>query len=362
MFNTLKIVLVRLCSIDTCKKKHKAKGFCYAHYVRFRNHGDPLFKEDPEIIKKRRSESHKGHTAWNKGKTGIYSEETKKKMSVGQFKKGSIPHNKGKKATEETKKKISKAMNRPEVKKKRSEDMKGAKNPMFGKPAHNRGKSPSLETRKKISESSKKVVRFYSKEERERRSKRAKEWFAIHGSNRKGVKDTPETFKKKSLAQKGKKKSKEHIARIALANTGRIVSEKTKMLISEARSKQKFPFKDTKIEVLTQSILEKNNIPFLKHKNFKLSNSNHQADIVIEPDKVIEVNGDYWHFNPKKYDGKSIQKKRGKEIKAEDVWEYDQYLIDEMEQHGYHVLVVWESELKDELDKTTKKILKFAKS
>ena len=33
-----------------------------------------------------------------------------------------------------------------------------------------------------------------------------------------------------------------------------------------------------------------------------------------------------------------------------------------MESLGYKVLVVWESELKKELDKTTKKILKFAKS
>ena len=124
----------------------------------------------------------------------------------------------------------------------------------------------------------------------------------------------------------------------------------------------KIPFKDTKIEVLTQSILEKNNIPFLKHKNFKLSNSNHQADIVIEPDKVIEVNGDYWHFNPKIYDAESTQKLRDKSILAKEKWAYDKYLIEGMESQGYRVLVVWESELKKELAKTTKKILKFALS
>lgn len=36
----------------------------------------------------------KSLTAWNKGKTGIYSEETLKKMSKTQFKKGQIPWNK----------------------------------------------------------------------------------------------------------------------------------------------------------------------------------------------------------------------------------------------------------------------------
>jgi G:T-mismatch repair DNA endonuclease (very short patch repair protein) len=335
------------------------------HYYRFRNHGDPLYEEEPENIKKRYKklhESQKGRIPWNKGKTGVYSEETKKKMSVSQFKKGSIPHNKGKKVTEKERKKMIEAMNRPEVKKKLSESKKGSKNPMYGKPSHNRGKPPSLETRKKISESLKKIVKYYSKEERLERSRRAKEWFAIHGHNRKGVKDTPETFKKKSLAQKGKKTSEDTKRKIGIGNKGKIRSRETKAKISAYRAKQKFPYKDTKIELLTQSILEENNIIFKKHKNYKLSESNHQADITIEPDKVIEVNGDYWHFNPKKYDGKSKQKKRGKEIKAEDVWKYDKYLIDGMNDQGYRVLVVWESELEDELNKTTKKILKFAKS
>lgn len=49
-------------------------------------------------------------TPWNKGKTGVYSEETRKKISESQ--KGRIAHNKGKKMgpmSEEHKKKISEA-------------------------------------------------------------------------------------------------------------------------------------------------------------------------------------------------------------------------------------------------------------
>ena len=306
----------------------------------------------------------KGRTPWNKGKTGIYSEETKKKMSVGQFKKGQVPHNKDKKATPEEKKKMIEAMNRPDVKRKLSESKKGTKNPMYGKPAHNRGKSPSDETKRKLSKSVKKSLegKIYSAEERAKRSKRAKAWFAIHGSNRKGKKDSEETFRKKSLAQKGKKKSDEWKKKIGLGNKGKIRSKDTKMKISTARAKQVFPKKDTKIELITQSILEKNKINFKKHKNFKLRKSNHQADIVIEPNKVIEVNGDYWHFNPKKYDGNSIQKKRGKTIQAKEILKNDKYIIEGMKEYGYKVLVVWESELTDELENTTKKILKFAKS
>jgi G:T-mismatch repair DNA endonuclease (very short patch repair protein) len=141
-----------------------------------------------------------------------------------------------------------------------------------------------------------------------------------------------------------------------------IYSKETIAKISAARAKQKFPYRDTKIELQTQLILEENNIIFKKHKNYKLSESNHQADITIEPDKIIEVNGDYWHFNPKIYHAESTQKLRNKSILAKEKWAYDQNLIEEMEHLGYKVLVVWESELKHELDKTTKKILKFAKS
>ena len=304
-------------------------------------------KQSEETIRKR-AEKLKGNK-WNVGKK--QSEETirkriskvigqrrtieqKKRMSVAQkgiklgiklseeHKQNISKGNKGRKVSDETRRKI------------------GAKH---------KGKKLTLEHRKKISEV------------------------------QKDRKQSEETVRKRAESNRGKKRSKEFSENLSKRMKGKIVStvtrkkqsEKRKVISNrpevkqkqrEVRAKQKFPFKDSKPEVLTQFILEKNNIDFIKHKTFKFEKSFHQADIVIEPDKVIEVNGDYWHFNPKKYDGKSIQKKRGKEIKAEDVWEYDKYLIDGMEQHGYRVLVVWESELKDELDKTTKKILKFAKS
>jgi hypothetical protein len=31
----------KCCSIDGCEKEHRAKGFCAAHYMRFKKHGDP---------------------------------------------------------------------------------------------------------------------------------------------------------------------------------------------------------------------------------------------------------------------------------------------------------------------------------
>jgi hypothetical protein len=58
---------------------------------------DRTFSEEH---RRKLSEALKDRTAWNKGKTGVISEETKRKMGEAQ---------KGKKKSEETKRKMSKA-------------------------------------------------------------------------------------------------------------------------------------------------------------------------------------------------------------------------------------------------------------
>lgn len=250
------------------------------------------------------------------GKGRIVSEETRQKSSESH--KGQVAWNKGKKTgiipwnkgmqnvySEETRKKMGKGR---------------------------RGKKISELHKKKISEWAK--GRKLSEKHRKNLSESKKG----RKNPRYGVKISEETRKKL----------------IRIANT-----PERKQLFREVRSKIKLPSKDTKPELLVQSILKKHRIDFKKHHNFKLSKSYHQADIVIEPNHVIEVFGDYWHFNPKKYDGESIEKQRGKIIMVKEVWKYDKYVIDEMKKQGYKVLVIWESELKTELEKTTEKILKF---
>lgn len=67
----------------------------------------------------------KGTIPWNKGKVGIYSKETLKKMSDNG--KGRIPYNKG--LTKET----HESLMRTSIK------VSGKNNPMFGKIPHNKG-------------------------------------------------------------------------------------------------------------------------------------------------------------------------------------------------------------------------------
>ena len=71
--------------------------------------------------------------------------------------------------------------------------------------------------------------------------------------------------------------------------------------------------------LIVQKILKDNGISFQKHVSIKLSKSYHQADLIVESNKVIEIFGDYWHFNPNQYDGDSIHKVRGKKIKVKDL-------------------------------------------
>jgi hypothetical protein len=77
-------------------------------------------KKFSEETKRKLSDANKGQVPWNKGKTGVYTEETKKKMSDA---------NKGKNLSEEHKKKISESLKgkkfSEETKKKMSDAMKG---------------------------------------------------------------------------------------------------------------------------------------------------------------------------------------------------------------------------------------------
>jgi very-short-patch-repair endonuclease len=112
-------------------------------------------------VRQRISEGHKGQKPWNKGKTGIYTEETLRKISNSR--KGKVVGKEnpffGKRHTEQMKKHLSEVhKGRPtwmkgkhwseEHKKRHSEIMKGRPSPMKGKRA-------SQETKRKQSESKK---------------------------------------------------------------------------------------------------------------------------------------------------------------------------------------------------------------
>ncbi len=76
--------------------------------------------------------------------------------------------------------------------------------------------------------------------------------------------------------------------------------------------------------------------------------------------KVIEYNGDFWHANPIKYEKKDLMKFPNHKIKpASEIWENDRVKNQLAIDNGYSVLVIWESEVKEDTDKILNKCIEF---
>ena len=62
---------------------------------------------------------------------------------------------------------------------------------------------------------------------------------------------------------------------------------------------------------------------------------------------IVEVNGDYWHANPKKYDSNEIISYPKGFKSASSVWNKDKDRIRFFEKEGFKVFIIWESDMKD---------------
>lgn len=84
-------------------------------------------------------------------------------------------------------------------------------------------------------------------------------------------------------------------------------------------------------------------------------------DFVITNKNIcIEFNGDDWHANPKKYlpDAKiPIYESLGHDIKAREIWENDNEKNAFIKKAGYDIIIVWESDYKNDPDKVIKKCI-----
>lgn len=112
-------------------------------------------------------------------------------------------------------------------------------------------------------------------------------------------------------------------------------------------------------------ILKENKISFKIEKKIKKPKGYYYAyDILISgKNKIIEVYGDYWHGNPLIYkENDLILKNTTNEIKVKDKWEKDKIKNNFAIENSFEVLIVWEYDLKNNLDLTIKKIIEYAKS
>ena len=185
-----------------------------------------------------------------------------------------------------------------------------------------KGRKLSEETRKKLVLAQKGKIRPKLTEEHKKHlslsHKGKRPWML-------GKKHNEETKRKISVAKKGEKRP--------------LFTEEHKRKIRENRAKQIFPVRDTTIEVKIQTYLSILKIPFYTHNYIRIPHS-FQCDILIPSyNLVIECDGDYWHCFP--IGGK-----------------FDKIRTQELIEHGFRVLRLWERDIKQLSIQQFRRILK----
>jgi DNA mismatch endonuclease Vsr len=319
-----------------------------------------------------------------------------RKSNSSRFKKGMIPHNKGKKASAETRRKLSLAhrgKKRSEETKRKLRGRKLSDETKRKLSLANKGKKLSDETKRKMSVARK--GKKFSEEAKRNMSVARKgiKFSKEHRRNmsivRKGKKPSAETIKKRADANRGKKRSEETKRKLGLANKGKKRSEETKRKISVsvkknpvrywkgkerseetkrklavARLNQVLPNKDTKPEKYLQKLLDEFGIRYRKHEAIY-----GQPDIFIKPNICVFVDGDYWHANPNPHVEKNGRKQSGFKPDdhiignkfAKDVWAKDERITRTLEERGYTVLRFYVSKMEKNPKKCLEKIFNAVK-
>lgn len=97
----------------------------------------------------------------------------------------------------------------------------------------------------------------------------------------------------------------------------------------------------------------------LGEQMIKLCGKNVMVDYAYQ-NKIIEFFGDYWHANPRKYkENDTIQTRKAGKITAAQIWESDKNRLAALKQQGYKVLVIWESDFKENKEREIQKCINF---
>lgn len=114
------------------------------------------------------------------------------------------------------------------------------------------------------------------------------------------------------------------------------------------------------------NIEDKENIYFAT-KNYEMimSDDNNKVYLYdftdLKNNKIIEYNGDLYHANPNMYESRDNPHPFRKWITAQDIWDNDENKLELAKENGFDVLVIWDSEYKNDKEKTLKRCLEFLK-
>lgn len=116
--------------------------------------------------------------------------------------------------------------------------------------------------------------------------------------------------------------------------------------------------KISKVEKKVLDFLISEGYDVINNKKILCNNKVKYADCVIN-NKIIEVNGDIYHANPKIYKSNDLIRFWGYNDKAKLLWDKDYQKFKEYKHLGYDVLYVWEKDIKENFDKVKDIIKKF---
>lgn len=233
------------------------------------------------------------------------SKEVREKMrermmgNTRGFKKGQISLNKGKKASEELRERLSKAH--------------------LGKKSWNKGRRDL--------------------------PKHTEEWKRIVSEKLKGRRLSEEHKRKVSESRKGIIFTERHKKNISLGKIGRkinckrIITDEERLRLREIRRLAVTPQKNSSIEIKIQNFLKQLHIEFYTHQYMHI-NHGYQCDIYIPSIKtIIECDGCYWHGCP-------ICQLNTSNERIKNQPELDDKRTKELEEKGYKVIRLWEHEIR----------------
>jgi very-short-patch-repair endonuclease len=112
------------------------------------------------------------------------------------------------------------------------------------------------------------------------------------------------------------------------------------------------PTRTSKPHLAVRHFLEKYGIIFQE----EVSVGDYWMDFTTNNKICIEVNGDYWHCNPKKYKSDYLNRKTKKT--AAEIWEKDKERKEFIEKSGYKVIILWESDIMKNINSILETTLK----
>jgi hypothetical protein len=102
----------------------------------------------------------------------------------------------------------------------------------------------------------------------------------------------------------------------------------------------------TQLNKIIYDILEKNKIKYEKEYFIVHENKKYFYDIKVN-NILIEINGDYWHANPNKYNENWYNKQ--KKQTALEIWNSDNIKKQIAIKNGFKFITLWETDIKNNM-------------